>query len=122
MALCYAEEFGLQNEVQMEMSSGLTPEQALCEWDCFPSLKKIDFGIDTDPFMCSKKYDFQKELVEILGREMPWNSCFFGCAEWLAIDVTEKQHEKIAKLLILYYENNYARGIMCSGLKKFMQQ
>lgn len=110
MALCYAKEFGLEIEVQKEMDSGLTPEQALYEWDCYPELYQIYFGIDTDPFMMSKKYDFKNWLETLLGRECPWVSCFFGCTEWENVLVNKKQHQAIIDQINSYYNNGWIRG------------
>lgn len=110
MALIYAKEFNLEHEVEESIKGGDTPADALREWDCYPELKPIYFGIDTDPFQCERKYDFKKWLEERLGRECPWASCFFGCAEWDNVLVTKKQHEDIVKELKLYYENGSCRG------------
>lgn len=78
----------------------------------------IEFGIDCDPF-CRRQEHFQQEAEKILGRPIQTISKFFGCWEWEE-QVTEEQHEQIARTLIQYYNNGHCRGVSCTDLKKFL--
>lgn len=79
---------------------------------------KIEFGIDCDPF-CRRQEHFQQEAEKILGRPIQTISKLFGCWEWEE-EVTEEQHEQIARTLIQYYNDGKCRGVSCTDLKKFL--
>lgn len=80
--------------------------------------KVIEFGIDCDPF-CRRQEHFQAEAEQILGRPIEAVSKCFGCWEYRE-EMTDEQHEKIAKTLIRYYENGNCRGASCTDIRKFM--
>ena len=81
-------------------------------------MAKIEFGIDCDPF-CRRQENFQQEAEQILGRPIQHVSKSFGCWEWVE-EMTEEQHEQIAKTLIRYYNNGACRGCACTDIRKFM--
>ena len=80
--------------------------------------KVIEFGIDCDPF-CRRQEHFQAEAEQILGRPIEAVSKCFGCWEYRE-EMTDEQHEKIAKTLIDYYNRGQCRGASCTDIRKFM--